>query len=317
MLRAQEIETMSTSTVETQGRTGAPRANAGERKVESIHHAPGLHWVGDGFRVAGYFSHIPRAQQKLSPFLLLDYHPAYDYAPSERPRGVGVHPHRGFETVTIAWQGSVAHHDSAGGGGVIGPGDAQWMTAASGVLHKEYHEQTYSKQGGPFQMAQLWVNLPKAHKMGPPRYQALRAEQMGQVELPRGAGAVRVIAGEFGGTRGPAVTFTEINVFDVRLNAGAELELAIPARHNLAILVMQGDVTFNDRAAKLNELALFENTGEQVRVAAQQSAQLLVLSGEPIAEPVVQYGPFVMNTQQEIVEAFRDLDAGKFGHLDE
>ncbi|HEY3494223.1 MAG TPA: pirin-like C-terminal cupin domain-containing protein [Polyangiaceae bacterium] len=285
------------------------------RSIEGVYRPPALHWVGDGFRVAGYFSHIPAAFEKLSPFLLLDYHPPYDYAPSARPRGVGVHPHRGFETVTIAWEGSVAHHDSAGGGGVIGPGDAQWMTAASGILHKEYHEENFARRGGTFHMAQLWVNLPQAHKADPPRYQAITADRMGSVTLPDGAGSVRVLAGEFRGARGPALTFTPIDVYDVRLNDQGTVDLDFPARHNLAVLVMKGDATFNGTAVTVHDFAVFENDGERLHVEADGEVQLLVLSGEPIDEPVVAYGPFVMNTQAEVMTAFRDFQSGKFGYL--
>lgn len=287
------------------------------RDIAGIYRAPGLHWVGDGFRVAGYFSAIPDVVRRMDPFLLLDYHPAHNYAPTERPRGVGVHPHRGFETVTLAWQGSVAHHDSAGGGGVIGPGDVQWMTAASGVLHKEYHEKGYARRGGPFQMAQLWVNLPRAHKMAAPRYQGLRAEQMGLVTLPDGAGSVRIVAGEYQGVQGPAKTFTPINVFDVRLNAQGRVELTLPRQHNAGLLVMKGDIAVNGAAATLHDFVLFQNAGERVLIEAASEAQLLVLSGEPIAEPVVQYGPFVMNSEREIRQAFADFSSGKFGYLED
>jgi quercetin 2,3-dioxygenase len=305
---------------ETQARRSTPPPSSGSRPalrtIEGVYPAPGLHWVGDGFRVAGYFSAIPNAVHKLNPFLLLDYHPAYDYTPTDRPRGVGVHPHRGFETVTLAWQGSVAHHDSAGGGGVIGPGDVQWMTAASGVLHKEYHEAEFARRGGPFHMAQLWVNLPRAHKMDPPRYQALPAASMGQVTLPDGAGTVRVVAGELEGVRGPAKTHTPMNVYDVRLQAGGTLELTFPAHHNAGLLVMEGTVTLNDRAeAPLHDFVVFGNDGERILIRASAPTHLLVLSGEPIREPIVQYGPFVMNTRQEILEAFADLEGGKFGYL--
>jgi redox-sensitive bicupin YhaK (pirin superfamily) len=292
----------------------APRAL---RRIEGIYAAPGFHWVGDGFRVAGYFSAIPDAVRKLSPFLLLDYHPTYNYAPATRPRGVGVHPHRGFETVTIAWQGSVAHHDSSGGGGVIGPGDVQWMTAASGILHKEYHEESYARRGGPFQMAQLWVNLPRAHKMAAPRYQALTADQIGLVQLPADAGVVRIVAGEFAGVKGPAKTHTKIDLFDVRLNSGGAVELEFAARDNAALLVMQGELTVNDRPATAHDFVVFENAGERIVIRAGSEAQLLVLSGEPIDEPVVQYGPFVMNTDREIAQAFADFNAGKFGQLED
>jgi redox-sensitive bicupin YhaK (pirin superfamily) len=274
--------------------------------------------VGDGFHVAGYFSAIPDAVRKLDPFLLLDYHPTYNYSPSERPRGVGVHPHRGFETVTLAWQGSVAHHDSTGAGGVIGPGDVQWMTAASGILHKEYHEASWARHGGPFQMAQLWVNLPKAHKMDAPGYQALVAGQMGQVTLPAESGVVRIIAGEFQGVKGPAKTCTPIHVSDVRLNAKGTVEFTFPARQNVGLLVMKGGIAINGTSqAKMHDFVVFENEGDRIAIEAATPAQLLVLAGEPIGEPVVQYGPFVMNTEREIQQAFADFNSGKFGHLED
>jgi len=291
--------------------------SAPAREIEGIYQAPGMHWVGDGFRVAGYFSGIPDAVRKLSPFLLLDYHPEYDYSPTDRPRGVGVHPHRGFETVTLAWKGSVAHHDSSGGGGVIGPGDVQWMTAASGILHKEFHEESYARRGGPFQMAQLWVNLPRKHKMAPPRYQAILAGQMGVVTLPDAAGSVRILAGEYQGVAGPAKTFTPVSVFDVRLNAQGTVDFDFPARHNAGLLVMKGEVAINGTKAHLHDFVVFENAGERVRIEAGAESQVLVLGGEPIEEPVVQYGPFVMNTKQEIAQAFDDFNSGKFGYLDD
>lgn len=288
------------------------------RTIDAIYRSPGLHWVGDGFRVAGYFSGIPEAARKLDPFLLLDYHPEYTYGPTTQRRGVGVHPHRGFETVTLAFQGSVAHHDSHGGGGVIGPGDVQWMTAASGILHKEYHEEEFSRRGGPFQMAQLWVNLPRAHKMDAPRYQPLLAAQMGDVRLPDDAGRVRVIAGEFNGVKGPAKTFSPINIYDARLNAGGRVAFNFPAHQTVAVLVMKGDVTINgaDKATR-EDFVLFAKTGEEIVFEATNDAQLLVLNGEPLNEPIVQYGPFVMNTAQEIQQAFVDFSDGKFGQLDE
>jgi quercetin 2,3-dioxygenase len=306
--------------------TGAGPATGGSallpglaaRVIEGIYPAPALHWVGNGFHVAGYFSSIAEAARKLDPFLLLDYHPERAYAPAARPRGVGVHPHRGFETVTLAWQGSVAHHDSAGGGGVIGPGDVQWMTAASGVLHKEYHEEAFSRQGGTFQMAQLWVNLPRALKMAPPRYQPILSEQMGMVTLPDGSGTVRVIAGEHAGVRGPAQTFTPIRILDARLRAGGKLSLSFPAQETAALQVIAGEVTIHgDRIARANDFVLFANTGEHIDIAAGAETQLMVLNGEPIREPVVQHGPFVMNTRSEIAAAYADLQGGKFGHLED
>jgi redox-sensitive bicupin YhaK (pirin superfamily) len=295
-----------------------PSAPRLAREIEGIYRAPGLHWVGDGFRVAGYFSVIPDAVRRLDPFLLLDYHPEYAYSPSNQRRGVGVHPHRGFETVTLAFQGSVAHHDSTGAGGVIGPGDVQWMTAASGILHREYHEESYARRGGPFQMVQLWVNLPRAHKMDAPRYQPLAAEQMGLVALPENAGSVRVIAGEYGGVRGPAKTFTPIDIFDVRLHAGGEIELDFPARHTVAVLVMKGGVTINaETSAGTDDFVVFRKAGERVTIESSSDAQLLVLGGEPIGEPIVQYGPFVMNSEREIAQAITDFSAGKFGQLED
>ncbi len=286
------------------------------REIDGIYGAPPFHWVGDGFRVAGYFSVIPNAVRRLDPFLLLDYHPEHNYPPTDQRRGVGVHPHRGFETVTFAFQGRVAHHDSTGAGGVIGPGDVQWMTAASGILHKEYHEASYARRGGALQMAQLWVNLPRAHKMSPPGYQALVAEQMGQVTLPNGAGLVRVVAGDFQGVKGPAKTFSPINVFDVSLNALGEVELTFPAQQNTALLVMKGDVTLNiSTAARMNDFVLFKNAGERISIKADSEARLLVLNGQPLNEPIVQYGPFVMNTKSEIARAIADFNGGKLGHL--
>jgi quercetin 2,3-dioxygenase len=296
-----------------------PAHQAGDaRAIDGVYKAPPLHWVGDGFRVAGYFQTIPDAVRKLDPFLMLDYHPEYAYAPSEKPRGVGVHPHRGFETVTIAFQGSVAHHDSTGGGGVIGPGDVQWMTAASGILHKEYHEAEFARRGGAFQMAQLWVNLPRAFKMAEPRYQPILATEITRVQLADDAGVVRVIAGEYQGVRGPAKTFTPINMYDVQLKAGGSVEFTFPEHETAAILVMLGKGTINAATPVTeNDFVLFAKSGERVVVEALADSRLLVLNGEPIAEPIVQYGPFVMNTQQEIQQAFRDFSAGKFGHLED
>lgn len=287
------------------------------RPVSRVYAPPGLHWVGDGFRVMGFMGAYPELDEAMNPFLLLDYHPPYDYAPTSRKRGVGSHPHRGFETVTLAFDGSVAHHDSTGNGGVIGPGDVQWMTAASGILHQEYHEEGYAKRGGPFHMAQIWVNLPRADKMSPPGYHALKADEMGLVELPNDGGTVRVIAGEYEGVRGPARPFSPIEMYDVLLNRKGEATFSIPATHNLAILVMAGEVTVNGvEPVQTNHFVLFANEGERVTVSAGPASRLLLLAGEPINEPVVQYGPFVMNTEAEIEEAIRDFNQGKFGRLD-
>jgi quercetin 2,3-dioxygenase len=220
--------------------------------------------------------------------------------------------------VTLAWQGSVAHHDSTGAGGVIGPGDVQWMTAASGILHKEYHEERFSREGGPFQMAQLWVNLPRAHKRDAPHYQGITADTIGLATLADSAGTVRVVAGEFAGVAGPAKTYSSIDVFDVRLNSVGKVELPFPAHRNVGLLVMKGEVRINESAkAVTHDFVVFENIGERVAIEAVTDAQLLVLAGEPLGEPIVQYGPFVMNTEREIVEAFADFNSGKFGHLDD
>jgi redox-sensitive bicupin YhaK (pirin superfamily) len=287
-----------------------------ERKVAGVYHSDGFHWVGDGFRVTNYFPSGHDFAKKISPYILLDYHAPFDYAPTDKPRGVGVHPHRGFETVTLAFEGKVAHHDSAGHAGVIGPGDVQWMTAASGVLHKEYHDKEFARAGGTMHMAQIWVNLPSAHKMDPPRYQSIVAPDKGVVALPDGAGEVRVIAGEFQGVRGPAKTFTTVNMFEILLKAGGKASLSFPAQQNTALLVMKGDVTVNgrDKAGTL-DLILLENAGEDFTIGATGDAHLLLLNGEPIDEPVVQHGPFVMNTMDEIRQAFTDFQQGKFGTL--
>jgi hypothetical protein len=293
-------------------------ASSAPRPIDRILSAPRHHWVGDGFRVAGYFSAIPDAQRRLSPFLLLDYGEPHDFPPTDNARrGVGPHPHRGFETVTIAFQGSVAHHDSTGRGGVIGPGDVQWMTAASGILHREYHEEGFARRGGTMQMAQIWVNLPKKHKLDPPGYQAITSDKMGVVTLPDGAGVVRVIAGEYGGVRGPAKTFTPVSLFELRLTGKGRADFSIPARENAALLVMDGQVSVNGDAAAANDFVLFANSGEGVVVEARSDARLLLMSGEPIDEPVVSYGPFVMNTEGEIRQAMIDFQDGKFGSLDD
>lgn len=290
-----------------------------ERRIKETLRGGPIHWVGDGFRVTNYFPSGNGLGFAISPFLLMDYHPAHHYEPTDNARrGVGPHPHRGFETVTLAYEGSVAHHDSMGNGGVIGPGDVQWMTAASGILHREYHEREFARAGGNLHMVQLWVNLPRAHKMAPPRYQGLKAEQMGQVELPEGAGLVRVIAGEFQGIPGPAETFSPIDLFDVRLNPGGRVDFSFAAHQNTALLILSGRVTINGKAeAEAQDLVLFKNEAGAIQVEAPQGAQLLLLNGDPIQEPVIQYGPFVMNTKQEILTAFQDFEAGRFGSLDD
>ncbi|WP_088163545.1 pirin family protein [Sphingobacterium sp. G1-14] len=275
---------------------------------------PGM--VGDGFRV---FNMIPGngiSQRRMSPFLLLDFNAAFDFGPSDHIRGVDVHPHKGFETVTIAYKGSVAHHDSSGNSGVIRPDDVQWMTAGAGILHKEYHEEEFSKKGGLFEMVQLWVNLPAKDKSAEAHYQAITANQMGKVLLPDAAGVVNVIAGKFQDTIGPANTYTPVNLFDIKLAAQYETDFLVPQNHNTAMLVVNGEVEVNGELAKEHSFVLFGHDGEEISIKAQKNAVLLVLSGEPIDEPIVSYGPFVMNTQAEIYQAFEDFQAGKFGVLE-
>ncbi len=286
------------------------------KKIEKIFHrpvSPGM--VGDGFRVYNYFPSGYQIREKLSPFLMLDFNPAFDFGASNQPRGVDVHPHKGFETVTIAYKGSVEHYDSTGNSGVINPGDVQWMTAGSGILHKEFHEREFSKKGGPFEMIQLWVNLPKKDKLTAPKYQPLVGLEMNKITLPDNGGIVKVIAGDLNGTKGSASTFTEMNVFDIRLNQKGEMETEIPAPHNAAILVVEGDIEVNGQHAGLHDFILFKNEGESITIKAKENSVLLLLSGVPINEPIAQYGPFVMNTQQDLQETFKEYQEGKFGVL--
>jgi len=287
-----------------------------KKSIENIFQRPAQPgMVGDGFRVFNYFPHGGISQHRVSPFLMMDFNVEYDFGPSDHIRGVDVHPHKGFETVTIAYKGSVAHHDSSGNSGVVNPGDVQWMTAGAGILHKEYHEENFSKTGGPFEMVQLWVNLPAKDKLSNPGYQPLTADQMTRVILPDNAGQVNVIAGEFNGSKGPASTFTPVNMFDIRLNKGGGLKTSIPANHNTVLLVVEGEATINGGQAGLHSLVLFNNDGEDIEIQANADSVLLLLSGEPINEPIAQYGPFVMNTTRELEEAFAEFRSGKFGVL--
>jgi redox-sensitive bicupin YhaK (pirin superfamily) len=277
------------------------------------------HFVGDGFRVHNFIPSAYRLDmQRMDPFIMLDYNSRFYFPPSEKPKGVGVHPHRGFETVTIAYKGRVAHHDSSGGGGTIGEGDVQWMTAASGVLHKEYHEESFSQEGGEFQMVQLWVNLPAKDKMSKPKYQAIANEQMGIVQLANYGGKVEVIAGEFQGIKGGASTFTPIHMYNARLNTLGEVRFNFPANYTTALLVVEGEIEVNEQSiVPVDHFVLFENEGEEIRLKATENSIILVLSGEPLNEPIAAHGPFVMNTRQEIVEAFQDFQNGKFGFLED
>jgi len=286
------------------------------KKVERIVAPPPAHWVGDGFNVHGFFPHGPLTGKGMSPFFLLDYNQLTQFPPREEPFGVGPHPHRGFETVTIAYKGKVAHHDSRGGGGVIGEGDVQWMTAGSGLLHKEYHEQEYNRAGGPFQVVQLWVNLPAKDKMTTPKYQAITNSEMGRAALSNG-GEVEIIAGEFGGVKGPATTFTPVHLYNLKPKKGETIELSFPSGYTTAVLAVDGSALINGtEKLPLNNLALLERDGETFTVEALEDGIFLVMSGEPIDEPIAQYGPFLMNTQAEIAQAIDDYRQGKFGYLD-
>lgn len=285
-----------------------------KRSVEHIFPTPPPHMVGDGFRVHNFFPSGPiRDQHRMSPFFMLDYGSKIEFPPSDTPRGVGVHPHRGFETVTIAYHGRIAHHDSAGNHGIIGQGDVQWMTAASGVLHKEYHDLEYAKKGGPFQMVQLWVNLPAANKMSPPKYQEILHANMGIYQLE--AGTVEIIAGEYKGVKGPASTFTPMHLYNVKLRKNGEAVLKFPAHYNTALLVIEGAALVNNQLASLDQFVLMANDGEAFEISASDNTTLLVLSGEPINEPIAAYGPFLMNKREEIEQAIRDFNMGKFGTL--
>jgi redox-sensitive bicupin YhaK (pirin superfamily) len=271
------------------------------------------HWVGDGFPVRSLFTYHGDTKA-ISPFLLFDYAGPYNFEPNEAsPRGVGQHPHRGFETVTIVYDGEVSHRDSTGGGGTISTGDVQWMTAGSGIIHEEFHSRGYSKTGGPFRMVQLWVNLPAKDKQAPPAYQAITARQIPAVTFD--GGTARIIAGAFDDTRGPARTFTPVNVWDVRLDAGTESMLPLPEGHNAMVAVLAGHVTIDGKGIGEAEIALLSSEGEGAALRADGDAMILVLTGEPLGEPVVGHGPFVMNSQAEIRQAIADFNAGRFGRM--
>lgn len=285
------------------------------RQIRGIFGNAGAHWVGDGFPVRSMFSHADQGEH-VSPFLLLDHAGPAEFTPADRPRGVGAHPHRGFETVTIVYQGEVEHRDSTGEGGLIGPGDVQWMTAASGILHEEFHSQAFTRQGGTLEMVQLWVNLPAKDKSAAPGYQTLLDRDIPSVALPDDAGTLRVIAGDYEGHAGPARTFTPIDIWDIRLNRGGATTLTLPEGCMLGIVVLRGNVLLNG-ADKVREaqFALFDREGGGVTIEAESDAALLVLSGEPIDEPVAMHGPFVMNTREEIRQAMADFRSGRFGTI--
>ena len=275
-----------------------------------------MHWVGNGFPVRSVFDYNGLGRE-LSPFLLLDYATPYEFSPGNEKRGVGGHPHKGFETVTVAYQGELEHRDSSGGGGKIGAGDVQWMTAGNGIVHEEFHSQDFTRKGGTLQMVQLWVNLRAKDKSAKPGYQTLLNSQIPTMELPRAAGTVRVIAGELNGTKGPAKTFTPINLWDVNLRAGKSADLPLPNGHTTAFLVLSGEVAVNgEKVASEGNLAIFARAGDGISVEAKTDAKLLVMDGEPIAEPVVGHGPFVMNSRAEIQRAFEEYQLGRMGEID-
>ena len=307
---------MNNRAVRTESRDIKPQALAETRTVESVHRATTFHWVGNGFHVSTYFPSGGLPAARTSPFVLMDYGPSKEFSPLARgKRGVGWHPHRGFETVTLSWEGAVAHRDNAGHAGVIGPGDVQWMTAGGGIFHEEYHEEAFSRRGGNLHMMQLWVNLPSAHKGAAPDYQAITADQIPRIELPDGAGAVRVIAGTFGEARGPAHTFTPIDMLDVSLAAGGSVPIELPRSYNAMAVVAKGRVRSGNETAHTGELLLFAHDGERALLTAEKDSHVIFLAGQPIDEPVVQYGPFVMNTVDEIRQAMVDVEAGRFGSI--
>ncbi|MFN3607899.1 MAG: pirin family protein [Hyphomonas sp.] len=273
------------------------------------------HWVGDGFPVRSLFSYHSLGHH-VSPFLLLDYAGPHFFEPTTARRGVGQHPHRGFETVTIVYDGEVEHRDSAGNGGVIGPGDVQWMTAAGGIIHEEYHSPGFAKTGGPFRMVQLWVNLPSRDKMAPAGYQGITANDIPVARLAEDAGTARIIGGDFDGTQGPARTFSPVNVWDVRLKAGAQVDLPLPEGHTSLLVVLNGHVTVSGaQPVGEAEVLLLSREGKGVRLQADGETTLLVLTGEPLNEPIVGHGPFVMNTEAEIHQAIDDFNKGRFERL--
>lgn len=285
------------------------------RRIKSIHNHNGEHWVGDGFPVKSIFSYNNQVLMKeLSPFLLLDHAGPANFSPTTSRRGVGEHPHRGFETVTIVYEGELEHKDSAGNGGKIGQGDVQWMTAAAGILHEEYHSKDFAKQGGTLHMAQLWVNLPAKNKLAKPSYQTVLDSSIPSVELANNSGKLRVIAGEFNGQKGPSKTFTPINVWDIRLSAHGSVALDIPEKHNAALVIIKGEVKVNGTdVVTESKLVIFDHAAGPITLEGVTDSIILLLSGQPIDEPVVAYGPFVMNTQAEIKQAISDYQQGLFG----
>jgi quercetin 2,3-dioxygenase len=289
------------------------------KNIELVLSPPEPHWVGDGFRVHNFIPGGYRTDmRRMNPFILLDYGSKYYFPPADHQPGVGVHPHRGFETVTIAYKGRVAHHDSTGQHGVIGEGDVQWMTAASGILHKEYHEKEFSLAGGEMHMVQLWVNLPSKFKMSAPKYQPITKDQMSKVLLEENRGIVEIIAGEYKNVKGSATTFSPINLLNVKLNKNGRADFSFPSDYNTALLVIEGNITINGtEEVGSDHFALFQNDGEEFGIHTDDGAVVLVMSGENLNEPIAAQGPFVMNTRQEIIQAFEDYQNGRFGFLED
>jgi hypothetical protein len=296
-------------------KAAASMSKSNYRGVEAVLAPANTHMVGNGFKVMNYFPNGGGFEERMSPFFLLDFNAEVNYPPSELSRGVGVHPHRGIETITFAYKGAVEHHDSKGNHGIIKAGDIQWMTAGGGVLHKEYHEQTYTRAGGAFEMLQLWINLPKKHKMTPAKYQSITHSEKPAVHLPNGMGTVYVVAGEYHDTKGIASTFSPVHMYDMHLNAHADFSFKLPGNFNTGILIVDGAITVNDHSAPENNYVQLKNEDGEIHITTSEKCTLLVLSGEPLNEPYVNYGPFVMNTEQEIHEAIADYNAGKFGFL--
>lgn len=286
------------------------------KKIIGLYRNQNMHWVGDGFPVKNLFSY-DRLGQVISPFLLLDYAAPYHFDATTAQHGVGSHPHRGFETVTLAYRGEVTHKDSAGGGGTIKTGDVQWMTAGAGVVHEEFHSKDYAAQGGLFEMVQLWVNLPAADKMTSPRYQAIESQNIPKIEFENQAGHLRIIAGQYAEQSGPASTFSPVNVWDGQLKAAQTQALHVPVDHNTLLVVLAGEVRVNgSQLVQDHSVVLFAQDGEAlIQLEALQDTQFLVLTGKPLNEPIQGYGPFVMNTKQEIIQAFEDFNQGKFGEI--
>ncbi|MGE5406299.1 MAG: pirin family protein [Methanosarcina sp.] len=288
------------------------------RNIVAVMPPPPFHMVGDGFRVHNFFpSDEIIGEDGMSPFFLLDYGSRHYFQPTEKPRGVSVHPHRGFETVTIAYHGSIAHNDSSGNSGVIKQGDVQWMTAGSGILHKEYHEIEFTRNGGDMQMAQIWVNLPASHKMSPPKYQAIESGAITKFMLDNGS-SIDVIAGEYKGVRGPASTFTPMNMFNARIKAGTKADFNFSSSYNCGMLVIEGEIIVNgSEEIPADHFIYFGHEGENIVIEAISDSIVMVLSGEPINEPIVSHGPFLMNTEEEIRKAFDDYRKGNFGYLED